>query len=47
MLLTDKEYSVKLDKLHTARLNQKLLYYILRRDMKHMLEMLDTELNQK
>lgn len=47
MLLTDKEYSVKLDKLHTARLNQKLLYYILRKDMKHMLKMLDTELNKE
>jgi hypothetical protein len=41
----DKEFSVKLDKLHTARLNQKNLYYGLRNSMKAMIKMIDEELN--
>ena len=39
----DKEYSVKLDKLHTARLNQKLLYYKMRNSMKEMIKLIDEE----
>lgn len=43
----DKEYSVKLDKVHTSRLNQKLLYYELRNSMNVMIKMIDEELDGK
>jgi hypothetical protein len=40
----DQEYSVKLDKIHTARLNQKLLYYQLHNSMDNMIKMIEEEL---
>jgi len=43
----DKEYSVKLDRLHTVRLNQKWLYYGLRNSMKAMIHIIDQELDRK
>ncbi len=44
-VLSDDHYSVILDKLHTARLNQKMLYYKLKDDMISMIDILDIELN--
>ena len=46
-VLEDKEYSVKLDRLHTVRLNQKWLYYGLRNSMKAMIIIIDQELDRK
>lgn len=43
----DQEYSVKLDRLHTVRLNQKWLYFGLRNSMKAMINMIDQELDRK
>ena len=43
----DKEYSVKLDRLHTVRLNQKWLYYGLRNSMKAMIDMINQELDNE
>jgi hypothetical protein len=42
----DKEYSIKLDKIHTARLNQKLLYYELKYKMIYMIKLIDDELEK-
>ena len=45
-LKSDSDYSIKLDKLHTARIDQKNLYFGMRKDILKMIQIVEEEINR-